>query len=99
MEQACEREFEDRRQLMGEVIEDIRATRSGFRAADNLIREELYDRARVRAEVMGTGMTTWMKTSYVSARYGWMLASIGGKGDTDGSVTNALVLHRPLKDQ
>lgn len=54
MEQACEREFERRRQLMGEVIEDIRATRSGFRAADNLIREELYDRARVRAEVMGT---------------------------------------------
>ena len=54
MEQACEREFERRRQLMGEVIEDIRATRSGFRAADNLTREELYDRTRARAEVMGT---------------------------------------------
>lgn len=54
VEQACEREFERRRQLMGEVIEDIRATRSGFRAADNLTREELYDRARARAEVMGT---------------------------------------------
>ncbi len=54
MEQAREREFERRRQLMGEVIEDIRATRSGFRAADNLTREELYDRARARAEVTGT---------------------------------------------
>ena len=54
MEQAREREFECRRQLMGEVIEDIRATRSGFRAADNLTREELYDRAKARAEVTGT---------------------------------------------
>ena len=41
-------EFERRRQLMNEVIEDIRATRSGFRAADNLPREELYSRARTR---------------------------------------------------
>ncbi len=54
MEQAREREFEHRRQLMGEVIDDIRATRSGFRAADNLTREELYDRARARTEVTGT---------------------------------------------
>ena len=54
MEQAREREFERRRQLMGEVIDDIRATRSGFRAVDNLTREELYDRARARAEVTGT---------------------------------------------
>ena len=49
MEQAREREFERRRQLMGEVIDDIRATRSRFKAADNLTREELYDRARARA--------------------------------------------------
>lgn len=54
MEQAREREFKRRRQLMGEVIEDIRATRSGFKAADNLTREELYDRARARAEVTET---------------------------------------------
>ena len=54
MEQAHKNEFELRRQLMGEVIEDIRATRSGFRAADNLPREQLYDRARARAETKST---------------------------------------------
>ena len=54
MEQAREYEFERRRQLMGEVIDDIRATRSGIRAADNLTREELYDRTRARADVTGT---------------------------------------------
>jgi hypothetical protein len=54
MEQVREHEFERRQQLMGEVIEDIRATRSGFKAADNLTREELYNRARARAEVTGT---------------------------------------------
>ena len=53
MEQARKREFEHRRQLV-EVIDDIRATRRGFRAVDNLTREELYDRARARAEVTGT---------------------------------------------
>ena len=35
---------------MNEVIEDIRATGKGFRAFDNLSREELYDRTKARAE-------------------------------------------------
>ena len=43
-------EIEQRRQLMNEVIEDIRATGKGFRAFDNLSREELYDRTKARAE-------------------------------------------------
>lgn len=34
MKQAREREFERRRQLMGEVIDDIRAARSGFRGSN-----------------------------------------------------------------
>ena len=45
-------ETEAERRLRGlrEVIADIRAASSGFRAADNLLREELYDRAGARAE-------------------------------------------------
>ena len=49
-ERSQEDEIERHRQLMNEVVEDIRATRSGFRAADNLPREELYNRARAREE-------------------------------------------------
>ena len=45
-----EMEAERRRRMLREVIEDIHAASSGFKAADNLSREELYDRARARAE-------------------------------------------------
>ena len=45
-----ETEVERRRRMLREVIEKIRTTSPGFRAADNLPREELYDRARARAE-------------------------------------------------
>ena len=45
-----ETEAERQRRRLREVIADIHATSSGFRAADNLPREELYDRARARAE-------------------------------------------------
>ena len=44
-----EAEAERRRRRLREVIEDIRAASPGFRAADNLPREELYDRARTKA--------------------------------------------------
>ena len=44
-----EAEAERRRRRLREVIEDIRAASPGFRAADNLSREELYDRARAKA--------------------------------------------------
>ncbi len=39
-----------RRRMLSEVIAKIRTTSPGFRAADNLSREALYDRARARAE-------------------------------------------------
>ena len=45
-----ETEAERRRRRLREVIADIRAASSGFKAADNLPREKLYDRARARAE-------------------------------------------------
>ncbi len=45
-----ETEAERRRRGLREVIADIRAASSGFSAADNLPREELYDRAEARAE-------------------------------------------------
>ena len=44
-----EAEAERRRRRLREVIEDIRAASPEFRAADNLSREELYDRARSKA--------------------------------------------------
>ncbi|MCY3843933.1 MAG: hypothetical protein OXH69_10375 [Acidobacteria bacterium] len=44
----AETERERRERLLNEVFEDIRATRSGFRAADNVSREALYDRNAVR---------------------------------------------------
>ena len=46
----AEKEAERRCRRLREVIEDIRAASPEFRAADNLPREELYDRARARAE-------------------------------------------------
>lgn len=39
-----------RARLLREAIEQIRRTRPGFRASDNLPREALYDRDRARAE-------------------------------------------------
>ena len=41
---------ERRRRMLREVIEKIRTSSPGFRAADNLPREELYDRTTARAE-------------------------------------------------
>ena len=43
-----ESERERRERLLNEVFKDICATRSGFRAADNVSREALYDRNAVR---------------------------------------------------
>ena len=43
--------YQRRCRLLREAIENIDATSTGFRAADNLPREELYDRARARADV------------------------------------------------
>ena len=45
-----ETEAERRRVMLREVIEKITANGGGLRMADNLSREELYDRARARAE-------------------------------------------------
>ena len=44
----AETEGERRGRLLDEVCEDIRATRSGFRVADNLSRGALHDRHAVR---------------------------------------------------
>lgn len=43
-----ETERDRRRRLLKEVFEDICATRSGFKAADNTPREALYDRDAIR---------------------------------------------------
>ena len=43
-----ETERQRRERLLNEVFEDIRATRSGFRAADNVGRDALHDRNAVR---------------------------------------------------
>ncbi len=45
-----ETEAERRRRMLCQVIEKITANGGGLRMADNLSREELYDRARARAE-------------------------------------------------
>ena len=47
-EPAGETERERRGRLLDEVFEDIRSTRSGFRAADNISRNALHDRNAVR---------------------------------------------------
>ena len=44
----AETEGERRGRLLDEIFEDICATRSGFRAADNLSRDALHDRHSVR---------------------------------------------------
>ena len=43
-----ETERDRRRRLLNEVFDDIRATRGGFRAADNVSRDVLYDSDAVR---------------------------------------------------
>ena len=43
-----ETEAEHRERLLDEVFEEICATRSGFKAADNVSREALYDRNAIR---------------------------------------------------
>ena len=45
---SAETERERRERLLNEVFEDVCATRSGFKAADNLSREALHDRDAVR---------------------------------------------------
>ena len=47
-EPRAETEGERRRRLLDEVFEDICATRSGFRAGDNVGREALHDRDAIR---------------------------------------------------
>ena len=49
-------EAERRRRMLRDIIKDIRAASSGFRATDNLSREELYERGRAGAESQ-TGAT------------------------------------------
>ena len=41
-------ERERRRRLMNEVFEDIKKTRPGFKASENVSREELYESRAVR---------------------------------------------------
>ena len=48
--QGGETETERRRRMLREVIAEITANGGGLRMADNLSREELYDRDRARAE-------------------------------------------------
>lgn len=48
--QDTETEVDRRRRMLHVVIEKITANGGGLRMADNLSREELYDRARARAE-------------------------------------------------
>ena len=48
-----EQEANRRRGMLHAVIEKITADGGGLRMADNLSREELYDRARARAEAEG----------------------------------------------
>ncbi len=47
-EQGTETERERRRRLLHEVFEEICATRGGFKASDNLVRETLYERDAIR---------------------------------------------------
>ena len=50
---ALSNESEQRRRRLQEVVERITADGGGLRMAENLSRDELYDRARARAEVKG----------------------------------------------
>lgn len=46
--EVMETEHERRRRLLNELFEDIRTTRSGFQAADNISREALHEREAIR---------------------------------------------------
>lgn len=46
--QVKETEHQRRRRLLDELFEDIRTTRGGFEAADNLPREALHEREAIR---------------------------------------------------
>lgn len=46
--QVMETEHERRRRLLDELFEDIRTTRGGFKAADNVPREALHEREAIR---------------------------------------------------
>ena len=43
--------LEQRRRSLREVLDDFKARGVGLRMSDNLSRDELYDRARARAEI------------------------------------------------
>lgn len=45
---SAEVERERRRRLMNEIFEDIKRTRPGFKASDNVSREDLYERRALR---------------------------------------------------
>ena len=51
-----EAEAEGRRRMLWEVVEKVTAKGGGLRMADNLSREELYDRARARAEAQAAAL-------------------------------------------
>ena len=55
---AAETGLERRRRLLEEVVADFDARGVGLRMADNLSREELYDRSRARAEAAETAGST-----------------------------------------
>ena len=46
--QVMETEHERRRRLLDDLFEDIRTTRGGFKAADNVSREALHEREAIR---------------------------------------------------
>ena len=46
--QVMETEHQRRRRLLDELFEDIRTTRGGFEAADNISREALHEREAIR---------------------------------------------------
>ena len=62
-----EPEAERRRRMLNEAIEKIRTTSPGFRAADNLPREELYDRASCQSRSSGSGRRRRRPQARVSA--------------------------------
>ncbi|MYC63650.1 MAG: hypothetical protein F4X16_12620 [Caldilineaceae bacterium SB0661_bin_34] len=56
--------FASHRRTINEVVEEIRARNSGFSAADNLSREELYDRNRARREVQEADSDSVVRTQH-----------------------------------
>ena len=46
--EVMETEHERRRRLLDELSDDIRTTRGGFKAADNISREALHEREAIR---------------------------------------------------